>query len=130
MLSFRIGPTRAIRALPLHSFAVKATCSRYPIVLGSRQCLPSSTATRPIHTSLAQWQNAASAGRAHAEDADASDHGAEGVKADQISTFADLGSRGLVDQRLIGTITDDMKIHTMTDVQCLTIPTSLKGVDV
>ena len=125
-----MGPTRAIRALQLRSFTIKATCGRCPIVLGSRQCLPSSTPTRPIHTGLAQWQNAASAGRAQAEDADASDDGAEGVKADQISTFADLGSRGLVDQSLLSAIIDDMKIHTMTEVQRLTIPTSLKGVDV
>jgi ATP-dependent RNA helicase MSS116 len=44
--------------------------------------------------------------------------------------FAELATRGLVHPNIINTITKQMKIETMTDVQQRTINEALSGVDV
>lgn len=46
------------------------------------------------------------------------------------TTFAELATRGLVHPNIINTITKQMKIETMTDVQQRTINEALSGVDV
>jgi ATP-dependent RNA helicase MSS116 len=47
-----------------------------------------------------------------------------------VTRFADLAKRGLVHPAIIKTITDKMKLETMTDVQTRTINEALSGVDV
>lgn len=47
-----------------------------------------------------------------------------------ITEFKDLATKGLVHPNLISTITDRMKLKTMTDVQSRTINEALSGVDV
>jgi len=46
-----------------------------------------------------------------------------------VTRFADLATRGLVHPNLINTITKQMKLETMTDVQSRTINEALSGVD-
>jgi ATP-dependent RNA helicase MSS116 len=46
-----------------------------------------------------------------------------------VTRFADLATRGLVHPNLINTITKQMKLETMTDVQARTINEALSGVD-
>ncbi|OKL56007.1 hypothetical protein UA08_08675 [Talaromyces atroroseus] len=46
-----------------------------------------------------------------------------------IDQFNELAVQGLVHPRIIHAITEKMGIHTMTDVQRLTIPHSIQGVD-
>ncbi|KAL1604342.1 hypothetical protein SLS59_004139 [Nothophoma quercina] len=46
------------------------------------------------------------------------------------TTFAELATRGLVHPNIVNTITKQMKIETMTDVQQRTINEALSGVDV
>ena len=48
----------------------------------------------------------------------------------QFSKFQDLADHGIVSPKVIGTIVNDMGIHTMTDVQRLTINECLDGADV
>ncbi|CBX91585.1 predicted protein [Plenodomus lingam JN3] len=47
-----------------------------------------------------------------------------------ITTFKELGTRGLVHPNLIDTITKKMRLENMTDVQTRTINEALSGVDV
>ena len=47
-----------------------------------------------------------------------------------VTRFADLAKRGLVHPAIVRTITDKMKLETMTDVQTRTINEALSGVDV
>ena len=52
------------------------------------------------------------------------------AKDDRVTQFKDLALKGLVHPNIINTITDKMKIETMTDVQSRTINEALSGVDV
>ena len=47
-----------------------------------------------------------------------------------ITRFEELGQRGVVEQRVVDTLTRQMNLHTMTQVQSLTINEAIKGVDV
>ncbi|KAG9388461.1 DEAD-domain-containing protein [Pyrenophora tritici-repentis] len=68
----------------------------------------------------AKWQDAAAAAEA-----------AQSISEDGPATkFAELATRGLVHPNLINTITKQMKLTTMTDVQTRTINEALSGVDV
>lgn len=46
-----------------------------------------------------------------------------------VTKFAELAERGMVCQTVVDTITQDMGLETMTQVQSLTINESLKGID-
>ena len=47
-----------------------------------------------------------------------------------VTRFAELGERNMVSPTIVRTITQDMKLETMTHVQVLTINETLKGIDV
>lgn len=47
-----------------------------------------------------------------------------------VTRFKELAERGMVCDTIVRTITDDMGLETMTQVQSLTINETLKGVDV
>lgn len=47
-----------------------------------------------------------------------------------VTKFEDLGTRNMVCKTLVDTITRDMGLETMTQVQSLTINETLKGIDV
>jgi ATP-dependent RNA helicase MSS116 len=46
-----------------------------------------------------------------------------------ITKFKELEERGLVHRNVVRTITDEMKLETMTEVQSRTINEALKGTD-
>ena len=46
-----------------------------------------------------------------------------------VTKFKDLATQGLVCQTVVDTITNDMRLETMTQVQSLTLNESLKGTD-
>ncbi|ETN41445.1 uncharacterized protein HMPREF1541_03381 [Cyphellophora europaea CBS 101466] len=48
----------------------------------------------------------------------------------ELTTFKELGDNGIIHPHIIKTITDKMNIHTMTDVQRMTINECLDGSDV
>lgn len=50
--------------------------------------------------------------------------------ATELTTFQELADEGIIHPRIIKTITDKMNIHTMTDVQRMTINECLDGSDV
>lgn len=51
------------------------------------------------------------------------------VKYGPVTKFKDLAERGMVCQTVVDTITKDMGLETMTQVQSLTMNESLKGKD-
>ena len=66
------------------------------------------------------------------ENARAEDFGAEDISAIQreFTKFSELGEAGIIDQRVINTLVNQMGIHTMTEVQRMTINECLDGTDV
>ncbi|ERF74421.1 hypothetical protein EPUS_06599 [Endocarpon pusillum Z07020] len=83
--------------------------------------LASSSLTARAFSSLPAW-------RQHAAQAYA-DNPAN-APPQQFSKFQDLADHGIVSPKVIDTIVNDMGIHTMTDVQRLTINECLDGADV
>ena len=70
---------------------------------------------------------------AYAEDtARAEDFGVQDISevGQEFTTFAQLGQAGIVNERVISTLVDKMGIHTMTEVQRMTINECLDGTDV
>ena len=53
----------------------------------------------------------------------------EAVKRGPVTKFKELAEHGMVCQTVVNTITQDMGLETMTQVQSLTISQSLKGKD-
>jgi ATP-dependent RNA helicase MSS116, mitochondrial len=80
----------------------------------------SATSTARVFSSLPAWRQQA---------AQAQDENPAGGPP-QITKFQELADYGLVSRRVISTIVDKMGIHTMTDVQRLTINECLDGADV
>lgn len=122
MFAARRAPATAVRAARFTSTLVGRTLKHRPVsVVAGRW--PRPVAARFLHLSTRRLQNAAPS---RAVD----DVESEGASADEITTFQQLGERGLVGQSFIDRITRDMNISKMTDVQRLTIPASLEGTDV
>ncbi|KAH7396878.1 ATP-dependent RNA helicase mss116 mitochondrial precursor [Phaeosphaeria sp. MPI-PUGE-AT-0046c] len=104
--------TAAFSPRPLFTSSLRATIAlRLPSSRASR------VPTSGFHNS-AQWQQVAAAA--------AEIGGADGP----VTEFSELARRGLVHPNLIQTITKQMKLTTMTDVQTRTINEALSGVDV
>jgi ATP-dependent RNA helicase MSS116 len=119
--AFRRCPATLSRNIS--SIAVASRTIRTPLTRTSAALrIPSSriaNASAGFHHS-AKWQQIAQ--EVEAEQALAEDGPA--------TTFAELATRGLVHPNIINTITKQMKIETMTDVQQRTINEALSGVDV
>ncbi|KAL1594549.1 hypothetical protein SLS60_010309 [Paraconiothyrium brasiliense] len=101
-------PSRVLRAsLPLSTSAVRITAPRIPAI-----------AKAAFHQS-ARWQQIA---------AEAAEE--QSTQNEPVTRFADLATRGLVHPNIVNTLTRQMKLDTMTDVQTRTINEALSGVDV
>ncbi|KAJ4295488.1 hypothetical protein N0V90_007501 [Kalmusia sp. IMI 367209] len=99
--------SRVLRASFPHSAgAIRIAAPRVPAI-----------STAAFHQS-ARWQQVA----AQAEQ--------ETTQAEPVTRFADLATRGLVHPNIVDTITRQMKLETMTDVQTRTINEALSGVDI
>jgi ATP-dependent RNA helicase MSS116, mitochondrial len=81
----------------------------------------SSPSTSRAFSSLQSWKQYAAQAQV--------DNQAEGAP-QQLSKFQDLADYGIISPKIISTIVDRMGIHTMTDVQRLTINECLDGADV
>ena len=81
---------------------------------------------RLLHQGRISLQTAA----AHATAEETDEPGHSGDKPGPPTTFQQLADQGLVNENVIGAITQDMGLSTMTPVQCMTIGETLKGTDV
>ena len=139
----RRGPSSVARSLT--SLSKCYSCRRPDNTRSIQRRFPQlicSTISRPFGSSP-QWRISAAA-RAVAEDEDIEEDteqgsnsqkpplGAQTKQAEQhgsITRFEDLAKRGMVCQTVVDTITKQMGLETMTQVQSLTISESLKGQD-
>ncbi|PVI04118.1 DEAD-domain-containing protein [Periconia macrospinosa] len=95
--------------------AVRLAVPRLPVI-----------ATQAFHQSAKWYQTAEAAAEAEAEAVEDEYEPNNGP----VTKFKDLALRGLVHPNLVNTITNSMKLETMTDVQTRTINEALSGVDV
>jgi len=112
-------PTAAISSRVLRTpLSQSSTALRIPLQ-ASRLAKPSFAG---FHHS-AKWQQIAAAEEAeHEAEQDIEENG-------PVTTFKELATRGLVHPSVINTITNQMRLTTMTDVQTRTINEALSGVD-
>ncbi|KAF7504176.1 hypothetical protein GJ744_002595 [Endocarpon pusillum] len=103
------------------STSLPRSCLSRPQIYRRLPSLASSSLAARTFSSLPAW-------RQHAAQAYA-DNQANGPP-QQFSKFQDLADHGIVSPKVINTIVNDMGIHTMTDVQRLTINECLDGADV
>ncbi|MCJ1477475.1 hypothetical protein MMC13_006147 [Lambiella insularis] len=61
---------------------------------------------------------------------DPQSHIGRGRQEGLVTKFQELADRNMVSPAVVKTLTQDMKLETMTEVQCLTINETLKGIDV
>jgi ATP-dependent RNA helicase MSS116 len=73
----------------------------------------------------AKWQQIAAAETNAEAEAEAEAPSSDGL----VTEFSELAKRGLVHPNIINTITKQMRLSTMTDVQTRTINEALSGVD-
>lgn len=97
--------------------------------------MPSVRATSALRVSSSRLANVTTAGFHHSakwqQIAAAQEQAEQVINADgPITEFSDLATRGLVHPNIINTITKQMRLTTMTDVQTRTINEALLGTDV
>jgi ATP-dependent RNA helicase MSS116 len=121
--AFRRCP--AVLSKSISRVAVSSSTLRTPLTLTSTPAALRIPLSRSANASIAsfhsssKWQQVAQ--EVQAEEAIAEEGPA--------TTFSELASRGLVHRNIVDTITRQMKIETMTDVQQRTINEALSGVD-
>lgn len=120
----------AARALP--SFTRPSAISRVPSRFVSLQSECKWTATSSINTRSFHASVSRDAAAAALKNDKAAFKQPETLTPEDqpVSTFRDLADMGLVSNRVIDVITEEMKFNDMTDVQRLTINACLKGRDV
>ena len=139
----RRGPASVARSLL--SFSTCSRCSGPTHPRDLQRCLPrirSPTIARPFGSS-SQWRRSAAASAAVEDEVIEGEIEQESfaqtppsnaqinraVQHGPVTKFKDLAERGMVCQTVVDTITKDMGLETMTQVQSLTINESLKGKD-
>ena len=141
MLSFlKRGSASATTSLV--SASLCSRCARAARPRELRQCLPHnriSLTPRFLHNNAIYLQQAAAAAAYPDEAAEESggeaispssdSQGKPKIQHGPVTKFAELAERGLVCQTVVDTLTRDMGLETMTQVQSLTINESLKGAD-
>lgn len=110
--------SRTLRT-PVHQ---SNTAFRYPIQTARLANISSAG----FHNT-AKWQQVQTA-PVDAE-ADAKEEATKPSEDELITNFKDLATKGLVHPNIVKTITDKMRLTTMTDVQTRTINEALSGVD-
>ncbi|MCJ1249309.1 hypothetical protein MMC30_006532 [Trapelia coarctata] len=144
--ALRRGPTSVTRSLIALSTPVH--CTRhipYRLSANTRSRLHPTPLNRSFH-SIPQWRRqAAAAVEAEQEelldedeleaedlshDHDPATHAGRPQKGGLVTKFQELADQRLVSKTLVKTLTEDMKLETMTQVQSMTINETLKGIDV
>ena len=142
--TLRRGPTSATTALFSNSLC--SQCVRiirpqiapksiqrtiYP--LSSRQFATSSKWRQSAPATVAREEEDAIEGEleqeVHAEKPPSDVQIDQATRHGPVTKFKDLSARGLVCQTVVETLTQDMRLETMTQVQSLTLNESLKGTD-
>lgn len=122
LATLRRCPASLSRNLPSTALSVKVIRSALsqpsPLVWRTAARVPKVTVASFHHT--AKWQQVA------ATATESTIPNNDGV----VTQFEDLKTRGLVHPNVVDTITKQMKLHTMTDVQTRTINEALSGVDI
>ncbi|KIW80651.1 hypothetical protein Z517_07267 [Fonsecaea pedrosoi CBS 271.37] len=115
---------RAIRTLPSLSISSARTQFVPPI---SSTISGRSLGVRHFSWAFPRRQQALAEDHARAED-----FGAEDISEvnREFTKFSELGDSGVIDRRIIDTLVNKMNIHTMTEVQRMTINECLDGTDV
>ncbi|KAL6715112.1 hypothetical protein ACLMJK_007373 [Lecanora helva] len=146
MLStLRRGPASAAKSFS--PIALCSQCSRLIRPRSTRQ--PLSKPTYPLlfqsFVTSSQWKRSALATasaeeedaiegeleqEAHAEQPPSDAQINQATKHGPITKFKELAEQGLVCQTVVDTLTQDMRLETMTQVQSLTLNESLKGTDI
>lgn len=121
--------SRALRLLP-STFTPAPSASFLPRRLPSRIIVSSYSSSTVRSQQYGQY--ATQPEYSDVSNAEAGDFGAEDIShvKREFSKFADLGQAGIIDSRVINTIVTGMGIHTMTEVQRMTINECLDGTDV
>ena len=122
------GPASVKFSSPLVSF--NSQCLRLVHPRADRRLAPPlsySLTSRSIQTTSTWRQNAVAS--AAQEEVDAEEPGDRQFADGPITRFEDLGTQAVVSQTVVDTITKDMGLETMTDVQSQTMNESLKGTD-
>lgn len=140
----RRGPASVILSIPFLLNTVHPGASSFP---RTRSCSPQIAAyvpTRNLQISR-QWRQAAAAASATSEDVaveaevEQEDKAKrppsdfqinEDIRSGPVTAFKDLSKRKMVCQTVVDTLTKDMGLETMTQVQSMTINETLKGIDV
>ena len=139
----RRGSSSAARSL--FTLSTCSTCTRPAHTRNLRRCPPRvipSIATRPFGSS-SHWRRSAATSVAAEDEAIEGEIEQEvlsqtppseaqitrAVEHGPVTRFKELVDRGMVCQTVVNTITKDMGLETMTQVQSLTISESLKGQD-
>lgn len=86
--------------------------------------------TRSFHQSILPRQSAAAAAQVQEEPEHRALTNEQIDQQGPAKKFVELAERGLISQRIINTITQRMRLDTMTDVQSLTLNAALKHLDV
>lgn len=141
----RRGPTSAATLILSNPF--RSQCSRSVKLRGGQVSKPAPRITYPLAArsigTSSQWRRSASASAAYEEDAVEGELEQEvhaeqppsnarikqAIKQGPVTKFKDLAERGLVCRTVVDTLTRDMGLETMTQVQSLTLNESLKGTD-
>ena len=141
----RRGPASAATATSLFSTSLCSQCIRTVRPRAVRQSiapLPYLSITRAFGAS-SQWQRTATAHatyedeavegeleqEVHAQRPPSDGQINQASQRGEVTKFKELAERGLVCPTVVNTITRDMGLETMTQVQSLTINKSLKGTD-
>lgn len=142
----RRGPTSVTRSLFAFSNPINCTrCIPYRSLTNTRSLLHPTSLKRSLH-STSQWRRQASAALELEEEEfldedeeeaeqlsqphDPSSHEGRPRNGGLVTKFQELADRGMVCKTVIKTLTQDMKLETMTQVQSMTINETLKGIDV
>jgi ATP-dependent RNA helicase MSS116 len=113
--------SRSLSSATAASRALRLPLTRTPTTLRIPATRLANASFAGFHHS-AKWQQVAAQEQTDANEAA---HG-EGL----VTEFQELADRGIVHPNIINTITKQMRITTMTDVQTRTINEALSGVDV
>jgi ATP-dependent RNA helicase MSS116 len=113
--------SRSLSSAAAASRALRLPLTRTPTTLRIPATRLANASFAGFHHS-AKWQQVAAQEQTDANEAA---HG-EGL----VTEFQELADRGIVHPNIINTITKQMRITTMTDVQTRTINEALSGVDV
>ena len=109
----------------------RSSCYRYPRLLPSLSNISSLRTLSPTSAPAFSIRCFQTSTRLAQDGINATSDNAGSVQQDggPATTFQQLGERGLIHPNLLRSLTQDMGLHTMTDIQTLTIHKGLKGVD-